>query len=484
MIRRTCLTALLLLLTACDAKIDPDEPVTVSVIGRPPAIIDPSQKPYDRPTAVLLATVAQGLVRLDGAGQVEPGLAIRWDVSDDGLFYTFRLADGLPIDAEVAARRLRAAIGPTSRNPLKPVLGAIAEVVAVTPEILEIRLSAPRPELLQLLAQPALALIGPDGGSGPLTIAERGRDLLRLTPLLPDKAEPIDEDARRRQEIVLRGEKAALAVARFRDGGGGVVTGGTFADLAIARAAGPRPRQLHFDPAVGLFGLEVVATPPFLQAAENRAALAMAIDRQRIATLFGAREWRIETALVPAGTAEIATPTQPGWLPLDLVARADRAKAQVAVWRAAAAEPPAPLRVAMPAGPGARLLFALIRQDWSRIGVEAVAVPTGARADLRLIDSVAPGDGASWWLSRFRCGDSPICSEQSDLALDAAHAAPTLEERARWLREAEARLSDLVPFIALAQPLRWSLVAPGLDGWRDNPRAAHPLIHLRENGGR
>lgn len=482
MIRTACLAALMLL-TACEQRLDPDEPVTVSVIGRSPAVIDPSQKPYDRPTAVLLATVAQGLVRLDGSGQVEPGLAIRWDVSDDGLFYTFRLADGLPIDAEVAARRLRAAIGPTSRNPLKPVLGAIEEIVAVTPEILEIRLSAPRPEMLQLLADPALSLIGPDGGSGPLAIADRTAGRLRLTPLLAEASDPIEDGTRRRREIVLRGERAALAVARFRDGGGGVVTGGTFADLAIAHAAGPRPRLMHFDPAVGLFGFQITAAPPLLQAVENRIALSMAIDRQRIATLFGTRDWRAEAALVAPGTAEIPTPTQPAWLALDAITRADRAKAAIAAWQASAGEPPAPLRVAMPAGPGARLLFALVRQDWARIGVTAVAVPAGEHADLRLIDSVAPASGASWWLSRFRCGQSVICSAQSDLALDAAHAAATLPERVRWMREAEARLADLVPFIPLAQPLRWSLVAPGLDGWHDNPRAAHSLVHLRENAG-
>ena len=40
-------------------------------------------------------------------------------------------------------------------------------------------------------------------------------------------------------------------------------------------------------------------------------------------------------------------------------------------------------------------------------------------------------------------------------------------------------MADQVPFFPLANPLRWSLVAPGLDGYRDNPLALHPIATLR-----
>ena len=62
--------------------------------------------------------LAQGLVRFDGAGQVEPGLAERWNVSDDGLSYIFRLAsgewpDGRKIMARDVARILKRQIRAT-----------------------------------------------------------------------------------------------------------------------------------------------------------------------------------------------------------------------------------------------------------------------------------------------------------------------------------------------------------------------------------
>src|SRR5687767_9767056 len=76
--------------SGCDRRDEGD--VRVVVIGGPARIVDPAQGPLRAGEAVLLANAAQGLVRLDARGQIEPGLAERWNVSDDGLSYIFRLA--------------------------------------------------------------------------------------------------------------------------------------------------------------------------------------------------------------------------------------------------------------------------------------------------------------------------------------------------------------------------------------------------------
>src|SRR3954467_5526013 len=108
-------------------RADANGPVTVSAIGAPAHLANPNKEPLDPPSAFLLQSVAQGLVRFDATGDIEPGLAQSWIVSNDGLRYTFRLArmdwpGGGRITAEEVVARLKAAAAPASRNALKPAL--------------------------------------------------------------------------------------------------------------------------------------------------------------------------------------------------------------------------------------------------------------------------------------------------------------------------------------------------------------------------
>src|SRR5688572_22168069 len=96
--------------------------VSVTVIGEEPRIADPAREPLSQSGAVLLGNVAQGLVRFDAAGNIVPGLAERWNVSDDGLSYIFRIEsaewpDGSKITAHQVARTLKRQLGSRSRNP-------------------------------------------------------------------------------------------------------------------------------------------------------------------------------------------------------------------------------------------------------------------------------------------------------------------------------------------------------------------------------
>jgi peptide/nickel transport system substrate-binding protein len=470
----TASLALIALVVGCGDRGN-DGPISVSQIGPMPTIVDPNQKPLSATSAILLAATAQGLVRFDGAGQIEPGLAIRWAVSDDGLYYTFRLADGTGIDADDVARRLRTAIGQASRNPLKPLFGGLDEIVAVTPEVIEIRLVSPQPNLLELLAQPEMALLDGKAGSGPFQIAVRENRVLTLTPVV----ELDDEDTagQNRRTIKLRGERAAQAVARFADGKAALVLGGTFQDFPLTRHAKLPPRTLRRDPVAGLFGLAVVDATGFLADPENRRILSMTIDRDRIATAFVDSGWRTAMSLIAPGTTELGAAIPPNWAGLNPQLRQRIAAGVVRQWTAGNSAPPH-LRIAMPEGPGARLLFALLASGWRQIGVEIERVPAEKDAELRLIDVTAPSDTAAWYLRSFSCPANPACTSQVSTLLDAAAKTGNAAERTALLGKAETMLADAVPFLPIAQPLRWSLAAPRLEGFRENPRGVHPLNHL------
>ena len=220
-------------------------------------------------------------MRFAPRGQIEPGLAARWNVSDDGLSYIFRLSagewpSGRKISAHQVARILRREVATNNNNPLKDTLGAVDEIVAMTDRVLEIRLNAPRPNLLQLLAQPELALVYEGQGSGPFRIAARGAPT-GFIPLERQVAAPDGEEGRR-EEVWLGGAAAAAGVRSFVAGDIDLLLGGNFADLPIARGVKLPRGALQFDPVAGLFGLVPARKGGPLADAELRKLLSQAID--------------------------------------------------------------------------------------------------------------------------------------------------------------------------------------------------------------
>lgn len=447
-------------------------PIIVSAIGTAPVLANPNRTALDAPSAMLTSAVAQGMVRFDAAGQIEPALAQSWTVTDDGTSYIFRIArttwpNGSTVTAEQVAVRLRAAASRASRNRLKPVMGAIAEIVAMTDTVIEIRLRSPRPNFLQLLAQPEMGIIRAGQGTGPFTAEAGPEGALILRPRPADEA----EDRAEAPEIQLRGEPAALAVARFRAGGAGLVTGGTAAGLPIARVSGAPAAALRFDPAAGLFGLAIASRTGLVADADVRGALSMALDRDALVGALAVPNLAPRTSLLPTGVEEQPTPALPAWAGDPLPARRAAARAILA-GRIDGDDPPK-LRVRMPDGPGARLIFAYLRRDWRAVGVDAEQVGPADRADLVFLDEVAPASLASWYLRHFTCQASMVCSAEADAALETARNARSFGERRDALASADRLLTDAVPFIPLAAPVRWSLVSPRLTGFQPNPFAIH-----------
>jgi oligopeptide transport system substrate-binding protein len=455
-----------------------DAPVVVSAIGSRLTVADPSAGALDGAQRVLMSAVAQGLVRVDGAGQIEPGLAERWIVIDDGRSYIFRLReaawpDGSRVTASQVVRALRRAAAPNSRNPLAPFLAVIDEVVEMTPQVIEVRLKRPRPDLLKLFAQPELAVFRASSrdGSGPFRAQPRGDGLLLQPVLDPSHSQRMARD----ETVWLTAERAALALARFKANGSDLVTGGTFADWPIVAQAGIAPANLHIDPAAGLFGLAVTSREGFLTDAQNRAAIAMAVDRARLTQAL-LPDWAPADTLLPSQLDSAAPPVAPTWAGVALPERRNAARARVAAWRRANGGEAVTLRLALPSGPGATLLWAHLAEALLAIGAkpERVAMDDD-RAELRLLDLVSPYDSGRWFIATACIA----CSDAARTAIEAAREAPDLAARARRIAEADAALAADTAFIPLAQPLRWSVVALRLTGWQRNTRAWHPLNHLR-----
>ncbi len=477
--------ALALAAAGCGEPRPDDVPVVASAIGGEAEAANPSREPLEFPEAVFLYATAQGLVRFDSNGQIVAGLAERWIVIDEGRSFIFRLRDaewpdGSEVTAQQVVRALRRATASNSRNPLAPYLEVVDEIVEMTPRVIEVRLRRSRPDLLQLFAQPEMAIVRPQtlGGTGPFRVEEDEQSGVLLRPAIDSEriAEEGYEGPGPAEFVQLHGERAALALARFAARKSDLVLGGTFVDWPLVGAAGIAPANIRFDPALGLFGLAVVEQDGFLAEPENRAAVAMAIDRDAIVQRVLPERTPV-TTLLPEQLDSSAAPAVPQWAALTLEERRARARARVSVWRQEAEVDSVRLRVALPEGPGATMLWAHLAADLRSIGIEGERVAMRADADLRLIDAVAPYDSARWFLVTA----CRLCSEDAELAAEAARDAPTLQNRAQRIAEADALLSAEHIFIPIAQPLRWSIVALRLDAWQRNSRAWHPLDQLRND---
>jgi peptide/nickel transport system substrate-binding protein len=352
------------------------------------------------------------------------------------------------------------------------VLGAVDEIVAMTDDVLEISLKSPRPHFLQLLAQPELAVVRGSEGSGPYRAERRPDGSVELVPVAMEG--PDDDDSP--PPLLLRGESAALAAARFGERQADLVLGGSLGDLPLARAVGAPAAQLRFDPAIGLFGLAFTSPEDAFARMETRQALAMAIDRPALVAALGVPGLRPRESLLPPGIEGLGQVSAPLWIRDPLPER--QARAAALLREAGEGGSRLTVRVALPDGVGYRLLFARLRRDWAMIGVDTVRVPAGAAADLSLVDEVAPAGLASWYLRRFSCEASRICDPAADEAMAAARIAPDAASRRAALADADRILAGLGPFIPLTAPVRWSLVAPRLSGFRPNGFGRHPIGEL------
>jgi oligopeptide transport system substrate-binding protein len=480
------LLALLLIpalaLVPAGCRKQPQGALKVVVIGGAPKLRDPALGPLPPADAVLLSNVAQGLVRLDANGNIVSGLAERWNVSDDGLTYIFRIQStnwpgGKKVTAQQVAKILKRLVANSSNDPIKDTLGAVSDIVAMTDRVVDIELRAPRPNLLEILAQPELAISRDGAGTGPFMLEGAGAPQGELR-LVREQAAGDDEQARR-EEVLLGNAAVVQAINTFGAGKTDVVLGGTFADLPYALARKQTSNELEFDPASGLFGLAPVRSGTLLDNVEVRQLLSQAIDRGALVDALHVPGLVARATMLEPNLDGMPSAPQPGWFGTALNDRRPALTA-AAVRLLPTGDQKATLRVLLPDGPGARMLLERLTADWGAIGI-IVQPATGLKdADLVLVDEVAPSTSAAWFLRRFRCQQVPVCDPAADQLLDAARETAVPAQRYALLAQAAAAMDGAQLFIPLAAPVRWSLVADRVTGFAGNRYARHTLTDLEQ----
>jgi oligopeptide transport system substrate-binding protein len=481
--------------------------------GPEPESLDPQGARTDAAFNVL-RDLFEGLTAVGADGSAVPAAAESWTVTPDGLEYTFRLRDGLrwsngdPVVAADYVTGLRRLVDPKTASPyaqfIEPVLNAAAIVRGEMPtdalgvsapdeRTLVVRLGAPAPYLLGLLAQPPTFPVHSP------SLARHGTEYARPGKLVSNGAFQLSDwvlgshvEARRNPHYW---NDAATKLERVRY----VQVSDTSAELRQYRAGeldvtyvvppqqfqwirqnlGP---ELHVSPQLSLYYYGFNLTrPPFKDDRGLRRALSLAIDRDKLVTAVTGVGEAPAYGWVPDGVWNYTSQKfDYASLPYDQrVAEARR------LYAASGYSADNPLRIELRYNTGDqhnRIAVAVAAMWKQALGVETTLYAEEFKA---LLESVKAGEAQvfrSSWVGDFNdaytfaqllqtgfgINQTRYSNPRYDALLAAARPEADVTKRRALLEEAERVLLADHPVLPLYFYVNKHLVKPWVRGWTDN----------------
>jgi peptide/nickel transport system substrate-binding protein len=319
--------------------------------------------------------IFDGLTRIDKDGAVQPNLATSWDISEDGLTYTFHLkpgvkfSDGTPLTADAVKWTLDRDRAADSVSAQKQLFAAIASVDVVDPETVKVTLSQPQGDFVYNMAWGDAVIVSPD------TAATNATNPIGTGPYM------LGEWAQGDHITLVRnpnysGTPPALDTVTFK-----FITDGTAATSALLAgdldvfSAFPAPELLEqfksnpdFSVIVGSTQGETIvalnnAHPP-LDNVKVREAIAHAIDRQSI----------IDGAQFGYGTpiGSFFPPGDPAYVDLTALSNFDPEKSKALLAEAGVTD--LSLTFKVPPAAYARAAAPIIQQQLAAVGIKVEVV--------------------------------------------------------------------------------------------------------------
>ena len=489
-------------------------------LGGEPSTLDPHR--YNlRIEETVLTDLFEGLVTFAADGQVAPGVATRWDVSEDGLTWSFALragarwSDGTPLGADDFVFSFRRLVNPATAASLAyfmyPIRNAQAVASGTLPpealgvaapddQTLVIELEEPYPHLAERLLYPTAFPVPRH------VIEQHGDAWVRPEHWVSNGAYAL-ENWQPRNRISLRANPhfhtpPGVAQAEYiplsspqnalnRYLTGDVQAIGGFPPGEFERLQGERPEDLR--QAILQSAIYVVfntARPPFDDPRVRR-ALTLPIDPNILASkvLKGGQiaAHSLVPSIVPGYDAPAAAHSE-----APLAARIREARTLLAEAGYTRANPLTVTLKHATGAPANKKASLAIAGFWRQIGVRARLHQAELRAHYADLRAGEFEVAHAAWLGEANpehylgllysgTGDTNYgrySSAAFDALFEQARAQAEIAKRHELLRQAEVVAQADHAVVPLYTAASRRLVRPAIQGWADNARDVHPLRYL------
>ncbi|MDO5091336.1 MAG: peptide ABC transporter substrate-binding protein [Cardiobacteriaceae bacterium] len=490
-----------------------------------PASIDPQRAGNDGSGSLVIFDLFEGLATYAMNGDIVPGVAEKWDISADGLTYTFHLrenaqwTDGQPVTAADFVYAWQRAVDPQTASHhaslLYPVKNAekIAKgeekdpaalgIRALDSHTLEVSLESPTPYFIEIVAlYPALPVpkhiveAHGDAWTEPAHFASNGAYRFtgwqRHAHLTTEKS-PTYWDAQNvniDKVIYHFSDNTSSALKRYRADELDYID--VFPLDQIDWVRQNLPAELHISPYLGTyyygFNLDL---PPFKDNPELREALTLAVDRQTLIDKVAKAGQEAAYAFVPPATKN-HQPYRPAWAsePRDAqIARARELYAKAGYSK----DNPLKISLAYNTSESHKQIAVAVSAMWKQtLGVETeldnqewkVLIAKLGAGSLPLFRYAATANynDPYYFLEGFQSA-SPLNhvrfkDDRYDQLVTRAATTLDLEQRAQILHDAEKTLMDTYPLVPLYHYASAIMLKPHIKGYQPNPVKFMPSKYL------
>jgi oligopeptide transport system substrate-binding protein len=481
--------------------------------GAEPQSLDP-HRGEGVPGSNIQRDLFEGLINEAPNGDLEPGSAVSWEISDDGLVYTFALrrearwSNGDPMTADDWVYSLRRSLDPKTLSRytfiLSPILNADAIAAAERPTsdlgvravddyTLEIRLRAPTPYFLGLLTHSTSYAVHR------ASVEQYGDQFTRPGNLVSNGAFMLDDwvvqshiklvrnpeywdnaDTKLDEVWFYATEDQSAELRRYRADELDITN--TVPKRQISWIRENLSEDMAFAPYLGSYYYAFnVTRPPFKDQPKLRRALSLAVNRDIIANqITAAGEIPSYGWVPPVNGYEGQQMPEASWTQAEREAEARRLYAEAGY----SPENPLHTEIMYNTQEDHRRIAVAIAAMWKQVlGVEVTITNQEWKVFLdtrrqKLVTEVVRngwiGDYndaysfAELMLTNSGLNDSGYANPEYDALVEAAAQEGNLERRAVLLQQAEAQLLEDMPILPLYFYVTSRLVKPWVGGYEPN----------------